>query len=75
MKTEKRNDKKSSGSFFYLISKDFQDFFGTNFTWIDDDISWSIFIFNYSPFRFFTRMLHGPTGYLCKLLSTGYSNL
>ena len=39
MKTEKCNDKKSSGSFFYLISKDFQDFFGTNFTWIDDDIS------------------------------------
>ena len=26
-------------------------------------------------FHFFTRMLHGPTGYLFKLLSTGYSNL
>lgn len=25
-------------------------------------------------FRFFTRMLHGHTGYLFKLLSTGYSD-
>ena len=76
MKTEKRNDKKSSGSFFYLISQDFQDFLvqiSPGLMTTSPDLYLYLIIYHFASLHACSMVL--PAIYLnCCLLVTVISN-